>query len=295
MRIYDGRLGRWLSTDPLLSKFPYQSPYCSFDNNPVSNIDPDGQFSINNHAAYTNFALKKLGYGDIMRTYISAYASMFADHPPKWVKVAQGENGHWLVPEKSWVKSGKSQDPDIEHNTWHSMKAPGETVTDEAAMARGQAFGWGKIINASNEISKEGSLDSYFDIKHVSTNGMEYGGVKEGINLIGLEDLGQGIHALQDAIAHQGSSLKGGNAKKHSVWNDMFPSKGDIQKADRITSSAILSMEALTGNYKNIKNKMIIDLTGTTVDQYNTIKAAFQKAKESSEGKVKEIYFTRKP
>ncbi|MBU3661377.1 MAG: RHS repeat-associated core domain-containing protein [Flavobacteriales bacterium] len=41
-RQYDPRLGRWLSLDPLASSFPWQSPYCAFDNNPVLLIDPTG-------------------------------------------------------------------------------------------------------------------------------------------------------------------------------------------------------------------------------------------------------------
>ena len=31
----DPRLGRWLSIDPLASSMPWQSPYCSMDNNPI--------------------------------------------------------------------------------------------------------------------------------------------------------------------------------------------------------------------------------------------------------------------
>jgi RHS repeat-associated protein len=41
-RQYDPRLGRWLTLDPLFSNFPWQSPYCSFDNNPILVIDPTG-------------------------------------------------------------------------------------------------------------------------------------------------------------------------------------------------------------------------------------------------------------
>jgi RHS repeat-associated protein len=41
-RQYDPRLGRWLSLDPLMSMFPWQSPYCAFDNNPVYYTDPLG-------------------------------------------------------------------------------------------------------------------------------------------------------------------------------------------------------------------------------------------------------------
>jgi RHS repeat-associated protein len=35
-RLLDPRLGRWLSIDPLADEFPWQSPYCSMDNNPIN-------------------------------------------------------------------------------------------------------------------------------------------------------------------------------------------------------------------------------------------------------------------
>jgi RHS repeat-associated protein len=41
-RQYDPRLGRWKSLDPLMAAFPWQSPYCAFDNNPVYYTDPLG-------------------------------------------------------------------------------------------------------------------------------------------------------------------------------------------------------------------------------------------------------------
>jgi len=41
-RIYDARLGRWLSVDPAFQNFPHQSDYVSFSNDPISRIDPDG-------------------------------------------------------------------------------------------------------------------------------------------------------------------------------------------------------------------------------------------------------------
>ena len=42
-RIYDPRVGRWMSTDPLESKYPSMSSYCSFGNNPIYYINPDGR------------------------------------------------------------------------------------------------------------------------------------------------------------------------------------------------------------------------------------------------------------
>jgi len=41
-RIYDPRLGRWLSVDPLHREFADQSPYKAANNCPVTFLDPDG-------------------------------------------------------------------------------------------------------------------------------------------------------------------------------------------------------------------------------------------------------------
>ncbi len=41
-RIYDPRVGRWLSLDPLMAKYPGMSPYNSTANNPVLYVDQDG-------------------------------------------------------------------------------------------------------------------------------------------------------------------------------------------------------------------------------------------------------------
>jgi RHS repeat-associated protein len=41
-RQYDPRLGRWLSLDPLMAKYPEMSPYCAFNNNPIFYTDPTG-------------------------------------------------------------------------------------------------------------------------------------------------------------------------------------------------------------------------------------------------------------
>ena len=42
-RMYDSRLGRFLSIDPRVRDFPWQSPYVFADNNPTRMIDVDGE------------------------------------------------------------------------------------------------------------------------------------------------------------------------------------------------------------------------------------------------------------
>lgn len=45
-RIYDPRIGRWLSIDPLAGKFPDQSPYSFAYNNPIRYLDFKGESPI---------------------------------------------------------------------------------------------------------------------------------------------------------------------------------------------------------------------------------------------------------
>jgi RHS repeat-associated protein len=42
-RIYDSRIGRWLSLDPLARQYPSISPYAFAANNPIYYLDPDGR------------------------------------------------------------------------------------------------------------------------------------------------------------------------------------------------------------------------------------------------------------
>ena len=42
-RLLDTRLGRWLSVDPLFSKYPGMSSYNYCRGNPVVSVDPDGE------------------------------------------------------------------------------------------------------------------------------------------------------------------------------------------------------------------------------------------------------------
>lgn len=44
-RQLDPRLGRWLTIDPMVAKLPWQSPYCSMDNNPIRLNDPLGDYT----------------------------------------------------------------------------------------------------------------------------------------------------------------------------------------------------------------------------------------------------------
>ncbi len=65
-RQLDPRIGRWLSIDPKAASMPWQSPYCSMDNNPIKFNDPLGdeigkesKGEFNRHLKQTEKRLKK--------------------------------------------------------------------------------------------------------------------------------------------------------------------------------------------------------------------------------------------
>jgi RHS repeat-associated protein len=54
LRIYDKRLARFKSVDPLASKFPWNSPYSFAEGNPIENIDLDGAEKYNYRLSMSN-------------------------------------------------------------------------------------------------------------------------------------------------------------------------------------------------------------------------------------------------
>lgn len=58
MRIYNSRLGRFLSVDPLTKSYPMLTPYQFASNNPIANIDIDGKEGENHIYAFYD----KVGY-----------------------------------------------------------------------------------------------------------------------------------------------------------------------------------------------------------------------------------------
>ncbi|GAB4380237.1 MAG: hypothetical protein Kow0075_11410 [Salibacteraceae bacterium] len=53
-RIYDPRLGRWMSLDPHASNYPSLSDYSAFGNSPIIIIDPDGRDIIPVHGTWSD-------------------------------------------------------------------------------------------------------------------------------------------------------------------------------------------------------------------------------------------------
>ncbi len=63
LRLWDARIGRWLSTDPYGQ---YSSPYLGMGNNPISGIDPDGGFTDFLNSETGNHVHVDDGFDDIV-------------------------------------------------------------------------------------------------------------------------------------------------------------------------------------------------------------------------------------
>ena len=52
-RIYDPRLGRFLSVDPLFASYPWNSTYAFAENRPIDGIDLEGTEWLNSTSVYS--------------------------------------------------------------------------------------------------------------------------------------------------------------------------------------------------------------------------------------------------
>ena len=110
-RIYDSRVGRWLSVDPKFYKYPYFSPFSAFENNPICILDPGGDttiyFNQKGELLHTSY--------DKLPTAIVVINDKKLKHFNISLKIYKGKGGaddlsSLDAPNERWRKMGKSID-----------------------------------------------------------------------------------------------------------------------------------------------------------------------------------------
>ncbi len=248
-RYYDPAIGRWGSVDPLAGKYLSISPYNYVYNNPINAFDPNGQYIVSVHYKITHDIMSNLGYTQNISDLVGHYASVYADNPGiillalnNIAAVAIGYPTMLYRDNIDYSSTSNSQNTYTSYaSTGHAMTADWETLSSQEAMNRGLAFGWEKIFLST----MSGNIE---DMK---------------ANSKGLERLGQGIHALQDAFAHEGIKME-----DHDLKNDIF---GNQTAARSITRSAILVHQILRGNFKNISGTTTLDMRGASQSQIDEV------------------------
>ena len=73
MRMYDTRVGRFISVDPLFKDYPWNSTYCFAENSPILYIDLDGlEKAVNDKVVSTTSNFVKINANSLPVVEISA-------------------------------------------------------------------------------------------------------------------------------------------------------------------------------------------------------------------------------
>jgi len=135
MRIYDPRLGRFLSVDPLVNNFPFYTPYQFAGNTPIQAIDLDGdepKFVINE-------------YGKLTKPMIALFNAAFGYSRAKmqstvWIKLKTGFNAQtiflMIFYDKQTARQGETK-YDVWVDYWLNL-----TVHEYKHRTEYSIFGW---------------------------------------------------------------------------------------------------------------------------------------------------------
>jgi len=199
-RIYDPRVGRWLSRDIVTKAF--SSPYAFSANDPVNYLDPDGQDEIH----FINLIVRRYVDGKVISAKSTKFVIIYKNNQPdvfvhnKIISSLDGAFGYKVLnkqitntrfyPEDPHSKSGLTssyygtlkdddrttlikfiddyslQKQDVESHT--EFSAPGSAPSDRLKKAQW----WGKLFDEKKtreENDKEERVNTYFVVATLST------------------------------------------------------------------------------------------------------------------------------
>jgi RHS repeat-associated protein len=249
-RIYDSRLGRWFTIDPLTSKYPFNSGYSFASNTPIISIDQEGKYPEWTHYQMTYEALLKAKVDKVTASEIAHYASTYADHPtPGILRINKVLAVNYLYnpgrisydTEKfgSYEKTANSQsDHLITSVASHGMRTWWETITPEEAVSRA-LYGGTFTEKDGTVVTIPGAYNviKSFKGKDISKLSMEE-----------KKELGVALHTIQDVQIHKGKrwvdthkaeAEKMGHKDEHPTSSEVLGINDNGEKAKALTKEAV--------------------------------------------------------
>jgi RHS repeat-associated protein len=245
MRIYEPRLGRWLSLDPLQSKYPSLTPYNFVANSTLNAVDPDGKviIFINGLWGWPN-NVGKGGTDDYWgewkgRRWTAVAQDVIGDHKsPRYYDGSMGgtsnltANVNPLFRMKAGYDAGKNDAKSIIDNLDKGETIKIITNSMGSAFERGFTFGIMEFQTEENE--RRAKFNAGID------------------NILAplLEE-----KEFLEAIQKDGGNYMGGRGARRQLAQKI----GDI-------SSKINDLESRKKEILNVKIEMVIDLSSHQVD-----------------------------
>lgn len=212
-RIYDPRIGKFLSMDPLSQKYPHVSPYMFAANSVIQMTDENGEYPLYKHFVITYKALVSSGVDKQTAIDIAHGASVYADNPgkltyknaPIWEFNWNGMVKHGF--KESYLKYNTQRYGDYETTknsqsdeliaggvSLHAMRTYWEDISAGEAIDRAIYGGKYKELDGS-EVQIEGAQNI---INRYRGRGFNNLTMKEKL------EVGLALHTIQDAQVHQG-------------------------------------------------------------------------------------------
>jgi RHS repeat-associated protein len=254
-RIYDPRVGRFLSLDPKMGEFPFQSPYLFAGNAPTIAIDKEGEFAVWTHYYITYKALTSAGIDKATASEIAHYASTYADNPNATVMVLNlalaanylSDPGRLLynAEYQPYDKYYSQSDKLVIAVSIHAMRTYWENITPKEAVNRA-LYGGTFTEKDGTEVRIIGAYEviDLFKGRDISKLTKEE-----------KKQLGIALHTIQDAEIHEGGrwvdehqeeAAEMGNESEHPTIYEITTAFGvgdETDKAAAKTEEAISTIQ----------------------------------------------------
>ena len=275
MRIYDPRIVRWLSVDPMFQKQPDQSVYKAFNNNPIIFIDPDGgtEFEtvvmVNAKTGKTSMPITRVTSTKLFPKEVMVASSAFGIS-------THGETKNWDWYDKQKITTVTVDDDGNEISRTTTVQLIGKPVRTSIKSQR-----WAQIVKYGfatgikgeggtqpggwNLVTGKNSVDA---TKFVALKGAET--INIDLIVLGLKSM---TKSLDPPDFWSDGTTKAADKLKSFIEQAVKMAKGSSQKEFSQCESCQSYKSNKTGN-------VISDTTGKGINETNTEKVPLEKFHE---------------
>lgn len=258
-RIFDPRLVRWLSVDPLFSSYPYQSPYVSMSNNPLNRIDPTG---MGDH--YTKDG-KRLGSDGKKVTQGKGKKAKQVDDNKAYLTTQKVFDDNTKDGKTDWdaiIASSETTLLGVNNSTLQDMAS---SVWDESGGNRIESFALAStVINASG--TNNNSITNF--LKTQTAN--YYGKKSYAVTGNGKNSMEAAINAVSSGTDYSNGAVKW-DGKDVYLWSNHYR----YTKAAYDARQGIFVPSGMMSNVMNLQVDLIVDYSNKGMNAKNPLKSNY--------------------